>query len=127
MKIIKNVKKMQGYVFAAKKVGKKIGFVPTMGALHEGHLSLIRRARKENDLVVVSIFVNPTQFGPKEDFKKYPRPLDKDVRLAKSAGAEVIFIPALRKCIRQDIRPMWKWESWLRDSVERRVPDIFAG
>lgn len=88
---------MQKYVAAAKKAGKKIGFVPTMGALHEGHLSLIRRAAKENDLVVVSIFVNPTQFGPKEDFKKYPRPLAKDVRLAKSAGADVIFNPSVEE------------------------------
>ncbi|MDD5491778.1 MAG: pantoate--beta-alanine ligase, partial [bacterium] len=87
MKIIRKVKQMQEYVAAAKKAGKKIGLVPTMGALHEGHLSLIRRANKENNMVVVSIFVNPTQFGPKEDFKKYPRPFAKDTRLAKSAGA----------------------------------------
>ncbi len=93
MKIIRKVKQMREYVAAAKKAGKKIGLVPTMGALHEGHLSLIRRARKENDAVVVSIFVNPTQFGPKEDFKRYPRPLAKDIRLAKSAGAAVIFNP----------------------------------
>ncbi|MBI5554849.1 MAG: pantoate--beta-alanine ligase [Elusimicrobia bacterium] len=94
MKIIKKIDKMQKYIVKAKRAGKKIGFVPTLGALHEGHLSLIRRARKENDLVVVSIFVNPIQFGPKEDFKKYPRPLAKDRRLAKSAGADVIFNPS---------------------------------
>jgi pantoate--beta-alanine ligase len=93
MKILKKVKQMQEYVTSAKKAGKKVGLVPTMGALHEGHLSLIRQAKKENDVVVVSIFVNPTQFGPKEDFKKYPRPLAKDTKLAKSAGANVIFNP----------------------------------
>jgi pantoate--beta-alanine ligase len=85
---------MQKYIAAAKKAGKRVGFVPTMGALHEGHLSLIRRASKENDMVAVSIFVNPTQFGPKEDFKKYPRPFAKDARLAKSAGADIIFNPS---------------------------------
>lgn len=94
MKIIRRIKKIQEYVSQAKKAGKTIGFVPTMGALHEGHLSLIRQAGKENDVVVVSIFVNPTQFGPKEDYKKYPRPLAKDTRLAKSAGADVIFNPS---------------------------------
>lgn len=94
MKIIRKIKLMQEYVKRQRKAGRSVGFVPTMGALHEGHLSLIRRAKKENDMAVVSIFVNPTQFGPKEDFKKYPRPLAKDMRLAKNAGAEVIFNPS---------------------------------
>lgn len=76
-----------------KKRGKRIGFVPTMGALHQGHLSLIRLAKKHSDFVVVSIFVNPTQFGPKEDFKKYPRNLKKDAALCQSAGADLIFAP----------------------------------
>ncbi len=93
MKIIRKIKLMQEYVQKQRQAGKTIGFVPTMGALHEGHLSLIRQAAKENDIVVISIFVNPTQFGPKEDFKKYPRPMAKDLRLAKSAGADVIFNP----------------------------------
>jgi len=77
-----------------KKRGKRIGFVPTMGALHQGHLSLIRLARKHSDFVVVSIFVNPTQFGPKEDFKKYPRNLKKDAALCQSSGANLIFAPS---------------------------------
>ncbi len=77
-----------------KKRGKRIGFVPTMGALHEGHLSLIRLANKHSDFVVVSIFVNPTQFGPKEDYKKYPRNLKKDAALCQSAGADLIFAPS---------------------------------
>ncbi|MDD5258480.1 MAG: pantoate--beta-alanine ligase [bacterium] len=94
MKIIRKIKLMQEYVKRQRKAGRTIGFIPTMGALHEGHLSLIRQAKKENDIVAVSIFVNPTQFGPQEDFKKYPRPLAKDVRLAKSAGASVIFNPS---------------------------------
>lgn len=83
----------------AKFKGKNIGLVPTMGALHAGHLSLIRQARKENDFTVVSIFVNPTQFGPKEDFKKYPRKLKLDARLCKKEGVDIIFYP--------DARPMY--------------------
>src|SRR4051812_23015641 len=70
-----------------------VGFVPTMGALHEGHASLIRRARQECAYVVVSIFVNPLQFGPKEDFGKYPRTLENDVRICNEAGVDAVFHP----------------------------------
>ncbi len=72
---------------------KTIGFVPTMGALHEGHLSLIRRAKTENDIVVVSIFVNPLQFGPKEDFDTYPRPIDRDIELLQDEKIDILFMP----------------------------------
>jgi pantoate--beta-alanine ligase len=77
----------------ARDSGKRIGFVPTMGALHEGHASLVRAARAQTDFVVVSIFVNPTQFGPKEDFAKYPRTLDADRELCRLAGADGLFVP----------------------------------
>ncbi|HTZ10763.1 MAG TPA: pantoate--beta-alanine ligase [Candidatus Margulisiibacteriota bacterium] len=93
MRIISSIAKMQQFALRARHKGFSVGFVPTMGALHEGHLSLIRRARKENDLVVLSIFVNPAQFGPKEDFKKYPRSLKEDSRLCRSCGVDVIFYP----------------------------------
>ena len=82
-------------ILAARLSGKSIGFVPTMGALHAGHVSLIERARTESDLVVVSIFVNPTQFGPQEDFQRYPRPREQDLRICGQAGADLVFYPTV--------------------------------
>lgn len=78
---------------AERRAGRRIGFVPTMGALHEGHLTLVRRARADNDVVVVSIFVNPLQFGPTEDFERYPRDLAADARLLAGAGVDHLFTP----------------------------------
>ena len=95
MKIIRGIIPMQKLCGRLKAEGRKIGFVPTMGALHEGHLALIRKARKENDTLVVSIFVNPAQFGPKEDFKRYPRSLTRDSLLCKKCGVDIIFSPAV--------------------------------
>ncbi len=77
-----------------RKEGQKIAFVPTMGYFHEGHLSLIRLARKKGDRLVVSVFVNPTQFGPQEDFEKYPRDKKRDIELAKKEGVDVLFCPS---------------------------------
>ncbi len=94
MKIIRTLKKMQSFSLHQKKLGRTIGLVPTMGYLHSGHISLIKRAKKDCDLVVVSIYVNPTQFGPEEDYKRYPRDLRRDRKLAKAAGANLLFIPS---------------------------------
>jgi pantoate--beta-alanine ligase len=93
VKIIRSIKRIQAAVQDLRKQNKTIGFVPTMGALHAGHLSLIKQARKENDYVIVSVFVNPTQFAPSEDFKKYPRRLEADSLLCKNEGVDIIFYP----------------------------------
>jgi len=91
--VVRKISEIREYVNNAKKQGKKVGFVPTMGFFHEGHLELMRNARKECDVVVVSIFVNPIQFGPEEDFKDYPRDLNRDVKLAEEVGVDIIFAP----------------------------------
>ena len=83
-----------------EKEGKTIGLVPTMGFLHEGHASLIKRCREENDIVVVSDFVNPTQFGPTEDLEAYPRDFKRDSELCESLGADLIFHPSQQICTR---------------------------
>jgi pantoate--beta-alanine ligase len=93
MKTIRSIKEMQAFSEAARLQGKKIAFVPTMGFLHEGHLHLIRQARTMGDVLIVSIFVNPIQFGPTEDFKQYPRDWDRDAQLCESGGTDVIFAP----------------------------------
>ena len=93
MKIVETVEEVRAQVKAWRKEGFSVGLVPTMGFLHEGHKSLIDRAVAENDKVVVSVFVNPMQFGPKEDLASYPRDLDRDAALCEDAGAALIFHP----------------------------------
>ncbi len=94
MNVIETIAGMKAAAAGWKAAGRSIGFVPTMGFLHEGHLSLVREARKRADAVVVSIFVNPAQFGPREDFSRYPRDLARDRALLEAEGADVLFHPA---------------------------------
>ncbi|WP_238899172.1 pantoate--beta-alanine ligase [Clostridium sp. YIM B02500] len=91
--LVKEIKELRSLIKAWKREGFSVGYVPTMGALHEGHESLIKRAVEENDKVVVSVFVNPTQFGPNEDFDSYPRNINKDLELCINAGAAIVFNP----------------------------------
>ena len=102
MKIVGTVKEVREQVKEWKKQGLSVGFVPTMGYLHEGHKSLMDAARKRNDKVVVSIFVNPMQFGPTEDLATYPRDLDHDAALCESAGVDLIFHPEAEEMYEKD-------------------------
>ncbi|MBC7253562.1 MAG: pantoate--beta-alanine ligase [Actinobacteria bacterium] len=93
MRIVNAPREMTRMVMERREAGQSVGLVPTMGFFHEGHVSLMRAAREENDFVVVSLFVNPIQFGPREDFREYPRDLDRDVEIAARAGVDCIFHP----------------------------------
>lgn len=93
MEVVHTIPELRAAIARARQAGKSVGFVPTMGCLHEGHLSLIRRAKEETSFVAVSVFVNPTQFGPNEDFSKYPRTFEDDRRGCQAAGADLIFAP----------------------------------
>lgn len=93
MQVVNNIQQLQSLVDRRSRGIKSVGFVPTMGFLHEGHFALVEAAKKENDLVVMSIFVNPTQFGPGEDFEAYPRNEKRDIELATQAGVDILFMP----------------------------------
>jgi pantoate--beta-alanine ligase len=118
MKIITTVKEMQSEMSKQKNLSKTIGFVPTMGFLHEGHLTLMKQARQENDIVVISIFVNPTQFGPNEDFDSYPRDFERDSKLAVEAKVDYLFYPSVEE--------MYPTPSSVKVLVNERV-DVLCG
>ena len=97
MKIVTTVQEMQQITSELRASGKSIGFVPTMGYLHEGHATLLRKAREENETVVLSVFVNPLQFGPNEDLDRYPRDIDRDENVAKENGVDYLFYPSVEE------------------------------
>ncbi|MEH7077869.1 pantoate--beta-alanine ligase, partial [Bacillus velezensis] len=118
MKQLTETQQLKELIAQYRSEGRTIGFVPTMGFLHEGHLTLVEKASKENDIVVMSIFVNPTQFGPGEDYEAYPRDLKRDARLAEQAGADVLFTPSPSD--------MYKGEQNVAVQVKRRT-DVLCG
>jgi pantoate--beta-alanine ligase len=97
MRVIEYINDLKAIVRSQKSAGKSIGFVPTMGYLHEGHISLVKSSLHDNEFTIMSIFVNPTQFGPNEDFGKYPRDLDRDLIMAENAGVDVVFVPSVQE------------------------------
>lgn len=127
MQKIITVAELQRTVAAAKKDNKTIGLVPTMGALHEGHLSLVSRARKENDLVIVSVFVNPIQFNNKEDLVKYPRCVDADLAKLQSAGADIAFVPTVEEMYPQPVSTVYHFGKIEEVMEGPRRPGHFSG
>ncbi len=127
MKIIRSVKKMQSLSRQLAADGKTIGLVPTMGFLHEGHLSLIRRAKKQAEVVITSIFVNPTQFAPKEDLSKYPRDEKGDIKKIKSAGSEIVFIPKADDIYPDNFQTVVNVEKLTKTLEGQSRPDHFQG
>jgi pantoate--beta-alanine ligase len=127
MKTIKSISTLRGILASARKKGRTIGLVPTMGYFHEGHLSLMRRAHLDCDIVVVSLFVNPLQFGPKEDFKAYPRSLKRDAQMAKKAGVDILFIPETRDLFGSNYQTFISVEELSKPLCGRLRPGHFRG
>jgi pantoate--beta-alanine ligase len=127
MTIIRRVKEMQAWADAARRGGQRIGFVPTMGFLHEGHLSLVREAHRRADLVVVSIFVNPLQFGPQEDFSVYPRDFARDETLLAQERTDVIFCPDTAELYPPDFASCVNVERLTDVLCGQSRPDLFQG
>jgi pantoate--beta-alanine ligase len=134
MEVVRSIAQCRAFVLAQRRRASSIGFVPTMGALHEGHLSLVRHAGRECGLVVLSVFVNPTQFGPHEDFARYPRDLERDAALASSAGAHALFAPSVAEmypegyatCVLQEGQTIGCLEGQFRPGHFRGVLTVVA-
>ncbi|WP_029420712.1 pantoate--beta-alanine ligase [Alicyclobacillus macrosporangiidus] len=127
MRRIDSIAELRGVIGAAKQSGKTVGFVPTMGYLHEGHLSLVDAARRDNDLVVVSIFVNPLQFGPNEDLDRYPRDLDRDSSLLEQRGCDVLFAPFVEEMYPRPMETMVEVTDLGRRLCGKTRPTHFRG
>jgi pantoate--beta-alanine ligase len=127
MKIVKKIPELKRIIHLIKRKNKKIGFVPTMGYLHEGHLSLIRVAQKNTDFVVCSIFVNPIQFGPNEDFDRYPRDLKRDEALLKKEKVDLLFYPSIKEMYPDGYRTYVDVEGWSSILCGKSRPGHFRG
>ncbi len=127
MKVLETTDQMRAACFAFKREGKRLGFVPTMGALHAGHLSLVRAARQQCQAVAVSIFVNPTQFGPNEDFSKYPRTFEKDKQLLDAEKVDLIFAPSVEEVYPAGAKTFVHVEEMSKRLCGRSRPGHFRG
>jgi pantoate--beta-alanine ligase len=127
MDTITSIAEMKKWSAQARSTNKKIAFVPTMGYLHEGHLSLMREGKKKGDLVVVSIFVNPTQFSPSEDFEKYPRDFERDSRMSEEVGVDVIFAPEPKEMYPPDHQTFVRVNGVTQGLCGRSRPSHFQG
>jgi pantoate--beta-alanine ligase len=127
VKVLETVDQMRAACFAFKRDGKRLGFVPTMGALHNGHLSLVRAARQQCQAVAVSIFVNPIQFGPNEDFSKYPRTFEKDKQLLEAEKVDLIFAPSVGEIYPTGTKTFVHVEEMSKRLCGRSRPGHFRG
>ena len=127
MKILQTISEMKEFVQFEKSRQRTIGFVPTMGYLHDGHLSLIKRSKEENDITVLSIFLNPTQFAPNEDLSKYPRDFEKDSRLALESGVDALFYPKAEELYPNNYQTYINVEALSRHLCGKSRPDHFRG
>ncbi|MFP4012821.1 MAG: pantoate--beta-alanine ligase [Chitinispirillaceae bacterium] len=127
MKIISSHTEMKNLSLTYQRSGRTVGLVPTMGALHEGHLSLVRKAAQQVDVTVASIFVNPIQFGPREDLEKYPRSLERDCELARNAGCDFVFAPAVQDMYPPDFSTFVEVENITETLCGANRPGHFRG
>jgi len=127
MEIIKTVKEMEEFSSRSRQAGKTIAFVPTMGYFHEGHLNLMREARKRGDLLIISLFVNPTQFGPSEDFKNYPRDFERDRKMAEGVGVDILFAPEASDMYPSNHQTIVRVEKVTQNLCGRSRPTHFQG
>ncbi len=125
--LIKSVKEMQNFSEVMRKDGKRLVFVPTMGYLHEGHLSLMRKGRELGDILIVSIFVNPTQFGPAEDYNRYPRDLERDMNMMKEIPVDVVFHPSPEEMYPQGFQTYVEVTELSKPLCGRSRPGHFRG
>jgi pantoate--beta-alanine ligase len=127
MEIIRAVKEMKEFSSRSRQGGKTIAFVPTMGYFHEGHLSLMREARKKGDLLIISLFVNPTQFGPDEDFRNYPRDFERDGKMAEEVGVDILFAPEVSDMYPPNHQTIVRVEKVTQNLCGRSRPTHFQG
>lgn len=127
MKTIRSISTLRGILDSARKKGRTVGLVPTMGYFHEGHLSLMQSARRECDIVVVSLFVNPLQFGPKEDLKAYPKNLKRDAQMARKKNADILFVPEARDLYGPQYQTFVSVEELSKPLCGRSRPGHFRG